>query len=65
MLEPLSCSPDVTPCDFYFPIPNLMGVIKRTLYEDLDDVLIAVMTELEVSFQECFKGVTDKAGKVQ
>ena len=60
-------SPDLALCDFFL-FPKLKGVIKGTHFEDVDDIKMAVMTELlripEESFQECMEAVAEKDGKV-
>ena len=59
-------SPDLALCDFFL-FPKLKGVIKGTHFEDVDDIKMAVMTELvripEESFQECMEAWQRRMGK--
>ena len=59
VLEQPQYSPDLAPCDFFL-FPKLKGVIKGTRFEDVEDIKMAVTTELRViseeSFQECMEG---------
>ena len=66
MVEQPPYSPDLAPCDFFL-FPKLKGVIKRTRFEDVPDMEMAVTTELrripEEFFQECMQVWQRRMGK--
>uniref|UniRef100_A0A3B5B405 Tc1-like transposase DDE domain-containing protein n=1 Tax=Stegastes partitus TaxID=144197 RepID=A0A3B5B405_9TELE len=66
MLEQPPYSPHLAPWDFFL-FHKLKGVIKGTRFEDVDDIKMAVMTELrripEESFQECMAAWQRRLGK--
>ena len=66
VLEQPRYSPDLALCDSFL-FPKLKGVIKGTRFEDVDDIKMAVTTDLrripEESFQECMAAWQRRLGK--
>ena len=66
MLEQPPYSPDLAPCEFFL-FTKLKGAIKSNRFEDVEDIKMALMTELrripEESFQECMEAWQRRMGK--